>query len=199
VPPPIVVATTFPASSATAAGGGTAWAITGLRTTLTGSGADAHGSPYDTLAVAVTFAQDVTSALPPPGATLARPGQLGVFIGLETRGSGGYADCRGRLVLDYGSDPGVVPSRLLDGNYNILSAGLGGPLLNGNAGGTPLDEAVTSVSGHVLTQTFRLLAVDGLSTTGPPQIGVIVGSFNGAATTKATDCVPVSGAIAAGR
>jgi len=187
---------TFPAASATAAGGGTPWAITGVRTTLTGSGADAYGSPYDTLAVAVTFAQDVATALPAPGAKLEKPGQLGITVGLQTRGSGGIGDCRGAPVFDFSSDPGADPARLLDGNYNILGGAQGVPLQSGIAGGNPLDEAVTTVSGHAIVQTFRLLAVDALAS-GVPVIGVGVGSFNGASTAP-TDCVPATGTIAAG-
>jgi hypothetical protein len=195
-PPPIVVNATFPAATATAAGGGTPWAITGVRTTLTGSGADAYGSPYDTLAVAVTFAQDVSGALPAPGSKLAKPGQLGLTVGLRTRGSGGIGDCRGVLLFDFSSDPGSEPARLLDGNYNILSGAEGVPLQSGIAGGNPLDEAVTTVAGHVIVQTFRLLAIDGLAG-GVPDIGVGVGSFNGASTAP-TDCVPATGTLAAG-
>jgi hypothetical protein len=197
-PVPIVVSTTFPAAAATASGGGTAWAIVGVRTTLSGSGANAYGSAYDTLQVAVTFAQDVSIALPARGAMLAQPAQLGLFVGLKTRGNGGYGDCRNAPVLDYSSDPGVVPGRLLDGNYNILSASQGGPLQNGIAGGNPLDEALTGVSGHVITQTFPLLSIDALSSTGPPQVDVVVAAFNGTRATEPTDCVPESGAIVSG-
>lgn len=195
-PPPVVVTATFPAAAATAAGGGIPWAITGVRTTLTGSGAAAYGSPYDTLAVAVTFAQDVSAALPPPGSKLTGPGQLGITIGLETRGSGGIGNCTGAPVFDFASDPGSDPARLEDGNYNIESGALGVPLQSGIAGGNPLDEAVTSVSGHVIVQTFRLLAIDGLAP-GVPDVRVGVGSFNGASIAP-TDCVPATGTIAAG-
>ncbi len=197
-PPAIVVTRSFPAAAATPAGGGTAWAIVQVRTTLTGSGANAYGSAYDTLNVAVTFAQDVSGALPAPGSALARPDQLGLFVGLKTRGDGGYGDCRNALVLDYSSDPGVLPGRLFDGNYNILSASQGGPLQSGSAGGNPLDEAVTAVAGHVVTQTFRLLAVNGLQSSGTPKISVVVAAFNGGKSTASTDCVPAHGAIAAG-
>jgi hypothetical protein len=195
-PPPIVVTGTFPAAAATAAGGGTPWAITGVRTTLSGSGADAYGSPYDTLQVAVTFAQDVSTALPSPGANLTRPGQLGITVGLETRGTGGIGDCTGAPIFDFASDPGIDPARLQDGSYNILSGAQGVPLQSGIAGGNPLDEAVTVVSGHVIVQTFRLLAIDGLAS-GVPDVRVGVGSFNGAST-EPTDCVPANGTIAAG-
>jgi len=195
-PPPIVVTAAFPAAAATAAGGGTPWAITGVRTTLTGSGADAFGSPYDTLQVAVTFAQDVSGALPPPGSKLASPGQLGITVGLATRGAGGIGDCTGASVFDFASDPGTDPARLQDGNYNIESGAQGVPLQSGIAGGNPLDEAVTVISGHVIVQTFRLLAVDGLAP-GIPDVRVGVGSFNGASTAP-TDCVPATGTIAAG-
>jgi hypothetical protein len=194
-PPPIVFSTTFPAAAATAAGGGTPWAITGVRTTLTGSGADAYNSPYDTLQVAVTFAQDVSAALPPPGSKLTGAGQLGLTVGLATRGSGGIGDCTGAPVFDFASDPGTNPARLQDGDYNIESGAQGVPLQSGIAGGNPLDEAVTSVSGHVIVQTFRLLAVDGLAP-GVPDVRVGVGSFNGASTAP-TDCVPATGTIAA--
>jgi hypothetical protein len=195
-PPPIVVSATFPAAAATAAGGGTPWAITGVRTTLTGSGADAYGSPYDTLQVAVTFAQDVSAALPAPGSKLTDSGQLGLTVGLETRGSGGIGNCAGASVFDFASDPGTDPARLQDGNYNILSGAQGVPLQSGIAGGNPLDEAVTVVSGHVIVQTFRLLAIDGLAS-GVPDVRVGVGSFNGAST-EPTDCVPATGTLAAG-
>jgi hypothetical protein len=195
-PPPIVVTATFPAATATAAGGGTAWAITAVRTTLTGTGSAAYGSPYDTLQVAVTFAQDVAGALPAPGAKLAGPGELGIAVALATRGGGGIGDCRGAPLFDFASDPGAVPARLLDGNYNILSGAQGVPLQSGLAGGNPTDEAVTMVDGHTIVQTFRLVAVDGLAQ-GVPHIGVGVGSFNGSGSTRPTDCVPASGSIAA--
>jgi len=197
-PPPIVVTATFPAVAATAAGGGTAWAITAVRTTLTGSGGGADGSPYDTLQVAVTFAQDVTGALPAPGAKLAGPAELGIAVGLATRGGGGISDCRGTPLFDFASDPGAVPARLLDGNYNILSGAQGVPLQSGLPGGNPTDEAVTTVAGHTIVQTFRLLAVDGLAQGAVPHVGVGVGSFNGSGSTEPTDCVPASGTIAAG-
>jgi hypothetical protein len=197
-PPPIVVTRTFPASAATAAGGGTPWAITAVQTTLTGSGAAAYGSAYDTLQVAVSFAQDVSSALPAPGSRLAEPGQLGIAVALGTRGNGGIGDCGGARIFDFASDPGAEPARLLDGNYNILSGAQGVPLQSGVAGGNPADEAVTAAGGHTIVQTFRLLAVDGLAQGAVPQIGVGVGSFNGSGSTTPTDCVPAAGSIAAG-
>ena len=83
--PPITFSHIFPQGDASAAQG-TAWDIVGVKTTLTGQSGDTVTELYDTLRVDVTFAQNISNALPAPGTSLNSPTgtQLGVAIGLDT-------------------------------------------------------------------------------------------------------------------
>lgn len=188
-PPAITFSHTFPAGDAVAQKG-TAWDITGVTTTLTGQFGSAAGQRYDTLRVDVTFAQDISNALPAPGQQLSVGAQLGVHTAINSDGNiatGTYAGC---------ANPGLTPfeyvtddvSRLSDGNYGIL--GPGGLIYQGAS--NPPEEAVTSSSGHVLSQTFFLPSIAVNSGSSAPHIGVIVAAFNGN-DSNATDCVPLGG------
>ncbi len=190
-PPPVITFShTFPAGDAVAQKGA-AWDIIGVTTTLTGQFGTAAGQRYDTLRVDTTFAQDIGNSLPAPGQQLLLGTQVGVHVLINSdanTATGFIPACfnAGNLApFEYQSDQGNNPSRLSDGNYNII--GSGGPLSSG--GPNPPDEAVTSVSGHVLSQSFFLPVIGVASATNVPRIGLAVASFNGA-DLNATDCVP---------
>jgi len=181
-PPPVITFShTFPAGAAVAQRG-TAWDIIGVATTLSGEFGSAAGQRYDTLRVDVTFAQDISNALPSPGQSLTIGTQLGVAILINSDGNattGVYNACNGAQQPTPFEYYTVVGPRLPGGDY-----GLEGP-----AGFVNQTAILTSVSGHVFTQTFPLGAV-GVAT-GPsiPQVGVEVGSANGA-DMFFTDCAP---------
>jgi hypothetical protein len=196
-PTPVVVTRSFPAGVAVAAGGGTAWDIVGVTTTLTGQFHSAGGNLYDTLRVDVTFAQSVANALPAPGQPLSGLTQLGVAVALDTDGNpntGNYYACNTsnpQKPFEYVSDVGFRPDRLIDGNYSIL--GSDGPIYSGSP--NPGAEAQTSVSGNTFSQTFFLGAVGVAAGNSVPKIGVLVLSVNGAlvqAPSAETDCVPTA-------
>ena len=126
-PPPVVVTRSFPAGDAVAAGGGTAWDIIGVKTTLTGQFASGGGNLYDTLRVDVTFAQNIANALPLPGQPLTGLNELGISIGLRhgwEPGDGRVQNMYGRQTvtpktrLSITTDQGKRPQSVcLDGNY----------------------------------------------------------------------------------
>ena len=199
-PPPIVTTQSYPSDSATAAGGGTAWDITQVKTTLYGQFHNASGNAYDTLRVDVTFAQDVSNALPAPGQSLDTSGtELGIIIGIDTGRSGYFETCSESSTsapYQYESDAGRDPGRLSDGNFSILNDA--GPIYTG--GPNPGAEAQTTVSMHVITQIFFLETLGVETGSKAPEIKLGVSTFNGAvAAYPATDCVPAgSGEISAG-
>ncbi len=201
-PPPVVTKSySFPAGDASAAAGDTAWDITGVTTTLSGQFGDANGDSYDTLRVDVTFAQNVANALPSPGAQLSFGYQLGIQISLDTDGNAntGYlGPCNTASTLkpfEYTTDQGDDPSRLADGNYSILSNGA--PISTG--GQNPPSEAMVSISGNTISETFFLTAIGVHSGKAAPKIGVAVAATNGsdmnAQGVGATDCVPSAPSI----
>jgi hypothetical protein len=190
-PPPVVVSTTFPSDLATAAGGGTAWAITGVKTTLYGQFHRASGNAYDTLRVDVTFAQNVANALPSPGASLELPTQLGMTVQINTGSAGYYETCSqssSNAPSAYASDEGNNPSRLSDGNYSILYDGQ--VLYSGPP--QPGSEAQTSVSGNMVSQTFFLETLGVAAGSAVPSVKIDVSAVNGTHA-EATDCVPADG------
>ena len=199
-PPPITTTQSYPSDSATAAGGGTAWDITQVKTTLYGQFHSASGNAYDTLRVDVTFAQDVSNALPAPGQSLDTSGtELGMIVRIDTGSSGYYETCSespSSAPYQYESDAGDDPSRLSDGNYSILDDV--GPIYTG--GPNPGAEAQTTVSGHVITQIFFLETLGVEAGPEAPDIKIGVTTFNGTFEAyPATDCVPAgSGEISAG-
>jgi hypothetical protein len=191
-PPPVVVSTTFPSDLATAAGGGTAWAITGVKTTLYGQFHRASGNAYDTLRVDVTFAQNVANALPSPGASLELPTQLGMTIGIDTGTGGVFETCSSNPAFtpnEYESDAGNNPSRLSDGNYSIIAAG-DTPIYSGPP--NPGSEAQTTVSGNVVTQVFFLETLGVEAGLAVPSVAIDVATTNGTRV-DTTDCVPADG------
>jgi hypothetical protein len=190
-PPPVITESyTFPSGDATATAG-TAWDIVGLKTTLSGQYGDANGNSYDTLRVDVTFAQDISGALPAPGQQLLTGNQLGVQIFIDADGNpatGSNATCNASSKLrpfEFLTDQGDDPYRLPDGNYSIL--GIGGAQTTEVSG--PAGEAITDVNGHVLSETFFLTVFGVFDEARIPKIGVAADAFNGA-TISGTDCVP---------
>jgi hypothetical protein len=189
-PPVISFNHVFPQGDAKAAQG-TAWDIVGVKTTLTGQAGTNAGSTYDTLRVDVTFAQNISNALPAPGQPLNSGSQLGVAIAFDTDdniNTGAYETCNpasGLTPFDYGSDNGS-DGRLIDGNYSISNGS--GVIYSGPP--NPPAEAITSVSGNVVTQSFFLPTLQVFAGTSVPKIGVGVASLNGAGLLIQTDCVP---------
>lgn len=193
-PPPVITFShTFPAGDAVAQKG-TAWDIVGVTTTLTGQFGSAAGQRYDTLRVDTTFAQDISNALPAPGQSLAvgtsvGATQLGVNTAINSDGNtstGTIPPCfnaGGIKPFEYLTDDA---SRITDGNYGIY--GPSGVLLS-QGGPNPPDEAVTSVAGHVLSQTFFLPSIGVASGGNVPRIGISVAALNGI-DPNTTDCVP---------
>jgi hypothetical protein len=142
----------------------------------------------------VTFAQDVSNALPAPGQPLSGLGQLGVSIALDTDGNpntGRFQTCNFNSPLkpfEYASDQGNDPSRLADGNYTII--GPTGPIYSGAS--NPAAEAQTTTSGTVLSQTFFLGSLNVTTGTKIPKIGIDIAATNGSGAGE-TDCVPSDG------
>jgi hypothetical protein len=194
-PPPIVVTNTFPPNVAAPSGGGTAWDITQVTTTLSSVNPGASGNLYDTLQIDMTFQQDISNALPAPGTSLSQGNQLGVATFFDPDGNsttGNLQGCAtaGTTPFNYYSDEGKGLGRLVDGNY-ALDDIYGPAYTTGNTGGTPGLEAVTNVAGNVLTQTYKLSAVGvtGL-TVSTLKIQFLV--FNGLGA-PVTECVPLNG------
>ena len=192
-PPPVVRSYSFAPGKASAMAG-TVWDIIGVKTTLTGRFANGGGNSYDTVKVDVTFTQDISNALPPPGSALNRGNQLGIVIGIDSDNNlstGNYVSCdttnRNLKPFEYLTDQGNAPTRLLDGNYSIIGPG-GGPISSGpNA--DPASEAVVSVSGNVLSESIFLPAIGVSSGSAIPKFGINVLAYNGVYN-PATDCVP---------
>ena len=196
--PPIVTKTySFPQGDASASAGTTAWDITGVTTTLSGQFGNAGGDAYDTLRVDVTFAQNVSNALPAPGQALSSSGnELGVGIALDTDANpntGTIYSCAttaSQTPFEYLTDQGNDPSRLIDGNYSILFDG--GPIANG--GNNPPSEAMTTAGGNTVSETLFLSAIGVHGGRAIPKIGVSVAASNGidmnALGIGGTDCVP---------
>jgi hypothetical protein len=189
-PPIISFSHIFPQGDATAASG-TAWDIVGVKTTLSGEAGDDAGQLYDTLRVDVTFAQDVSNALPALGAFLNSGSELGVGIALNTddnAATGAFDTCNVTSQVtpfEYVIDPGQRYGRLADGNYTIAS--VGGPIYTGAP--NPPEEALTTLAGHVFTQIFFLPALHVTGASSIPSIGIDVAALNGVA--GVTDCVPL--------
>jgi hypothetical protein len=201
-PPVITKSYSFPAGDATASTGATAWDITGVTTTLSGQFANAGGDSYDTLRVDVTFAQNISNALPAPGQMLTSGTQVGIAVLLDTDANTstgqieGCASNANQLPFDYESDAGINPSRLADGNYSILKNGV--PIASG--GHNAPAEAMISVSANTLSETFFLTAIGVHGGSSAPKIGIAVAAANGTLTNgngsaDSTDCVPPTPAI----
>jgi hypothetical protein len=185
-PKPIVVSTTFPSGNAKPVGGGTAWDIVGVTTTLYGQFHYASGNAYDTLRVDVTFAQNVANALPAPGQAPSSPSQLGMTVQLDTGTNGFFETCSqvpGSTPFQFRSDDSNA--RLSDGNYSIDDES--GPIYTGPS--NPGSEAQTTVSGNVITQIFYLGTIGVNAGPAVPNIKIGVAAVNGTLA-GATDCVP---------
>lgn len=195
-PPPIVVTRSFPKGDAIGQGGGTAWDIVGVKTTLTGQFFGGNGNTYDTLRVDVTFAQDISNALPSPGQPLTNGLQLGVAIGLDSDGNpstGFFKGCSSGSgnPFEYVSFTGEGSPRLSDGNYSILGSG-GTPVYSGPS--NPGSEAETAVFGNTFSQTFLLATIGASSGSATPKLRINVVAVNGSsAASNVTDCVPLDG------
>lgn len=193
-PPPIVRSYSFAPGKASATAG-TAWDIIGIRTTLTGRFGNGGGNIYDSLAVDVTFVQDVSNALPLPGTMLNQPNQLGIVIGFDSDnniGTGNFQSCDSSKLqlkpLEYLVDQGNNPHRLVDGNYSILGPN-GAPISSGS-NADPASEAVVSISGNTITESVFLPAIAANSGLAIPSFGILVTSANGANGVTETDCQP---------
>ncbi len=196
-PPPIVVTNTFPPNVAAPSGGGTAWDITQVTTTLSSVNPGASGNLYDTLQIAMTFQQDISNALPAPGTSLSQGNQLGVATFFDPAGNqqGTMQGCApaGTTPFTYDTDEGGGLGRLYDGNYALYDVN-GPAYTTNNSGGFPGLEAATSVAGHVLTQTYKLSAI-GVVSAQVPKLKVQFLVFNGitASHTPETECIPLNG------
>ncbi len=185
-PPVISFSHAFPGGDALK-GHGTAWDIVSVRTALTGQNPGGDGQSYDTLRVDITFAQDISSALPLPGSMLTGDGQLGVSIGYNVdgqRATGRYSFCDVAAVdkpFEFETDN---VNRIVDGNYAIKGAG-DVPIVNGPP--NPQVEAQTVVSGNTLSQTVILGNLGVNAGAAVPHIGIAVLASNGY---WGTDCVP---------
>ena len=193
-PPPIVVSESFPQGNAIAQGGGTAWDIVSVKKTIYGQFFGANGNAYDTLRVDVTFAQDISNALPAPGQMLTSGSQLGVSVGIDSDGNhatGNYSGCPNSIgtPFEYISDTGASVGRLSDGNYGI--SGSNGLIYSGTS--NPENEAQTTVSGHVFSQIIFLATVGAASGSSNPKVTINVSVVNGNNTGNPTDCEPMGG------
>jgi hypothetical protein len=188
----VIVSRTFPSNVAVAAGGGTAWDIVGVTTTLTGQFASGGGNLYDTLRVDVTFSQNVSNALPAPGQPLSGLNQLGISIAIDSDGNpntGEYKTCNTASSLEpfeYTTDQGNDPNRLADGNYTII--GPAGPIYSGAP--NPPAEAQVNLSGTTMSETFFLTSIGVASGKVVPKIGLNIAAVN---SSGLTDCVPSDG------
>ncbi len=173
---------------------GTAWDIVDVKTTLYGVSDNPNPSAYTYLKVDVTFAQDVSSALPLPGQALTLGSQLGVGITISDSPSANANtaafSCLTQSIQNYDFDSSGSP-RLADDNYGILNSGG----INVSQPGNVTTEAQTTVTGNVFSQTFRLGVIGVAETATAPLLGVAVNTANGNAIPSIsffteTDCVP---------
>ncbi|HEV3156610.1 MAG TPA: hypothetical protein VGZ00_04625 [Candidatus Baltobacteraceae bacterium] len=177
----------------TTAGTGTAWQVTNVSTALTEDPTYCNlgTRTYEDLTVNVTFAQNVSGALPPPGTTLSLPTQLGVAIGIDSDSNpktGNYAGCNSRGINDdenlsdvgsYGLGIGAAPGG--GDTFSVL-----GPL------GIVGSEETAFASGNTFTARFFLVGNSETNMANPTfriDLGVVNGSPNG---TSATECVPAN-------
>jgi hypothetical protein len=183
----ILVTRADPVGDATASGG-TPWDITQVQTTLIEG---PFRNEYVSLQVAVSFAQDVSNALPAPGHLLSgNPNSLGVEIlldidGNSNTGTSEYACSSTPNIpgVEAAVDAGGYNGRYPDGSYPIL-----------DTAGLVKDHAPVSVSGHTITYSINLAAW-GVPATGLQKTKVSVIAFNGFGTGGGleTDCAPNSG------
>jgi hypothetical protein len=189
IPPHNIVSTSVDPVGDAIAAAGVAWDITQVQTTLVEG---PFRNEYLTLQVAVTFSQDVSAALPPPGQPLiGHPERLGVEILLNTDGSDATglseAACSASpsvTGIDAFVDSGAYGGRNLDGSFAIL-----------DTAGLKRDDAPVSVTGHTVTYSINLAAW-GSPSTGIQKTKVLAIAFNGFGESGIeTDCAPNSGAI----
>jgi len=189
-PAPIVINHVLPTGD-TFSKSGTPWDIVAVRTSLFESSQNTASNVYDSLTVAVTFSQDVSSVLPAPGASFTLGTQLGLGIQIKTSPSAIMSTAPYNCItqnnadFDYFSN---VSSRQTDGNFAILNAS-GSPV---NQQGNPTTEAQTVVTGNTISETFRLGVLGVTETTTAPLLGVDVDALNGVYNNgfQTTDCAP---------
>jgi hypothetical protein len=169
--------------------GGIPWDITAVQTTLVEG---PFRDEYVTLQVAVTFAQDVSNALPAPGQLLRNnPNSLGVEIFLDIDGNAStgapqYAcsTTPNALGIEAAVDAGGYSGRNADGSY---------PILDSKA--SRRDDAPVAVSSHTITYSIDLAAW-GVPATGVQKTKISVVAFNGfGGTGYSTDCAPNGGSL----
>jgi hypothetical protein len=187
IPPNNIVSTRVDRIGDASAAIGSPWDITQVQSTLVEG---PFRNEYVSLQVSVSFAQDVSTALPPTGQPLiGHPDRLGVELLLDIDGSAGTGISE-RVCsstpnvggIDAFVDAGGYNGRNTDGSYPIL-----------NTSGLRVDDAPVTVSGHTITYSIDLAAW-GVPATGIPKTKVSVIAFNGSgAGGIATDCAPDSG------
>jgi len=173
---------------------GTAWDIVDVKTTLYGISDNPNPSAYTYLKVDVTFAQDISSALPLPGQALALGSQLGVGVVISNSPPAAASVAPFSCLTQSGQNFNFSSSgspRLTDGNYDIVN----GADHNVSQPGNLTTEAQTTVLGNVFSQTFRLGVIGVAETPTAPLLGVSINSANGNAIPSIaffteTDCVP---------
>ena len=188
--PAVTFSHSFPSGDATAASG-TAWDIVGVATTIETQPGISGLTKYDYLRVDVTFAQNVQNALPAPGSPLANGSQLGLRVSIDTDANVSTGTFGGCIVdattpFEYSTDQGNGPSRLLDGNYSILGPG-GKTIYSGPP--NPVDEAITTATGNIISVGFYLPTIGVGTSTTVPKLGIAIAAFNASVS---TDCVPSS-------
>jgi hypothetical protein len=188
IPPNNIVSRTADPVGDTIASGGTTWDITEIQTTLVEG---PFRNEYVTLQVAVSFAQDVSNALPAPGQDLVNhQNALGVEILLNIDGNTGTgipeSACSSTPNIpgvDAAVDAGGYSGRSANGSYPIL-----------DTRGLKKDEAPISISGHTITYSIDLAAW-GVPATGIQKttISVIAVNGSGPGGSSTTDCAPNAG------
>jgi hypothetical protein len=187
VPPQNIMVTRVDPIGDASAAAGTPWDISQIQTTLIEG---PFRNEYVKLEVAVTFAQDVSGALPPSGQPLLNnPNRLGVEILVDLDGSSGTgisesvcSSTANTSGIDAFVDAGGYNGRYADGSFPIL-----------NTSGIKIDSAQVSISGHTITYLIDLAAL-GAPGSGIQKTKISVIAFNGSGQDGVeTDCAPDAG------
>ncbi len=189
IPPHNIVVTQTDPTGDASASAGVAWDITQVQSTLVEG---PFRNEYVKLQVAISFLQDVSSALPAPGQPLANnPGRLGVEILINKDGTNatGISEAACSPTPNIGSidafvDAGGYNGRNADGSYPIL-----------DTSGLKIGDAPVNISGHTITYSIDLAAL-GSPATGIPKTQIYVIAFNGYGEGGIeTDCAPNGGPL----
>ncbi len=206
--PNVVFTIPGPYSQTYTPAGGTAFTATQVKLTYIGAPGQPSGLLYESLQIDTTFTQDISTALPAPGAPLQNGNQLGVFVGLDSdanplTGTTGIGCTNFPGLTSSGSDffidSGFFAGRLPNGNYTLLET-------TARTGKAPSGDVKVSVSGHTLTEVVDLPALAIYNTV--PKIGVVLTVMNGLAqqytegtptgTQPIGQCIPAQGEFVTG-